>query len=109
MKAEMVATAVADRAPTLSPERVAAHERMLEERVFQVETKWPQFRRLLEDLRALAGEMPAGATVVCLERTLLYGGYSLFAPLFSRQKFVSVDCSPGTAEGRGAYNAAMVD
>ena len=105
----MVATAVADRAPTLSPERVAAHERMLEERVFQVDTKWPQFRRLLQDLRALAAEMPAGATVVCLERPLLYGGYSLFAPLFARQSFVSVDCSPGSAEGRGAYNAGMVD
>src|SRR3546814_20944581 len=33
----------------------------------------------------------------------------LFAPLFTRQAFVSVDCSPESAEGRGAYNAAMVD
>ena len=105
----MAATSVAENASALTPERIAAHERMLEERVFQVGTKWPQFRRLLEDMRTLASELPAGATVVCLERTLLYGGYSLFAPLFPRQDFVSVDCSPESAERRGAYNAGMVD
>lgn len=105
----MVAVQVADRGEALSPERIAAHEQMLEQRVFQIETKWPQFRRLLDDLRALAAAMPAGSTVVCLERTLLYGGYSLFAPLFSKQRFLSVDCSPAVAESRGAYNAGMVD
>lgn len=105
----MVAAQVAERGARFSPEQVAAHEQMLEERVFQVESKWPQFRRMLDDLKALASEMPSGSTVVCLERTLLYGGYSLFAPLFPRQDFVSIDCSPGSANERGAYNAAMVD
>lgn len=86
-----------------------AHQRMLEERVFQVETKWPHFRRLLADVRALSRELPAGARVVGMERTLLYGGISLFAPFFHRQDFVSLDCSPGSADGRGAYNKDMID
>ena len=109
----MVAAPLSDRDATrldaTAPERVAAHRRMLDERVFQVETKWPQFRRMLADLDCLAAETPPGATVVCLERTLLYGGYSLFGPLFSKHDFISVDCSPETAEDRGAYNAGMVD
>lgn len=82
---------------------------MLEERVFQVRTRWPHFRLLLADLQKLAEATPASATVVSLERTLLYGGISLLAPIFHRQYFVSVDCSPHLAEERGAYNAAMVD
>lgn len=86
-----------------------AHLQMLEQRVFQIEAKWPHFRRLLIDTRALAEALPEGARVVCLERTLLYGGISLFAPFFHRQDFISVDCSPGSAEGRGAYNSGMVD
>lgn len=88
---------------------LAAHQRMLEERVFQVETKWPHFRRLIADVRHLAKELPAGARVVCLERSLLYGSVSLFAPFFHRQEFISIDCSPGSAESRGAYNKGMVD
>lgn len=85
------------------------HQQMLEQRVFQIGTKWPHFRRLIQDVRQLSREMPAGATVVCLERGLLYGGISLFGPFFHRQNFISVDCSPGSADSRGAYNRAMVD
>lgn len=85
------------------------HQKMLEERVFQVATKWPHFKRLLADVRELGRGFPKGARVVCMERSLLYGGISLFAPFFHRQDFVSLDCSPGSAEGRGAYNKAMVD
>lgn len=95
--------------PAFTPEALDAHQRMLEERVFQVETKWPQFRLLIADMRRLADEMPEGAQVVSLERTLLYGGLSLFAPFFHRQDFISVDCSPDSAQGRGAYNSTMVD
>jgi SAM-dependent methyltransferase len=92
-----------------SEAEVAAHLAMLEERVFQVNTRWPHFRLLLGDLKRLAKELPETATVVSLERTLLYGGISLFAPLFTRQMFVSVDCSPAAADERGAYNASMLD
>lgn len=94
-------------APTAAA--IDAHVAMLEERVFQVRTKWPHFRLLLADARRLADELPAGATVASLERTLLYGGYSLFAPIFARQNFISVDCSPDTADARGAYNGSMID
>lgn len=86
-----------------------AHLELLRERVFQTETLWPQYRLLLTDLQLLAAEMPAGAVVVSLERTLLYGGCSLLAPLFRGLEFISIDCSPPSAEERGAYNAAMVE
>lgn len=88
---------------------VAEHLAMLEERVFQIKTKWPHFRQLLGDLKRLSQEMPASATIVSLERTLLYGGFSLIAPLFARQNFVSIDCSPAGADERGAYNASMLN
>jgi SAM-dependent methyltransferase len=105
----MTKQAVLEKGADLSAATVAAHVEMLEERVFQVKTRWPHFRRLLEDLKRFADELPTGATVVSLERTLLYGGVSLVAPLFHRQNFVSVDCSPAVADERGAYNAGMID
>lgn len=92
-----------------SVEDVARHVEMLEQKVFQVESKWPQFRLLLKDCLAYAATLPDGFTVVALERTLLYGGISLFAPLFHRQNFISIDCSPESASNRGSYNKAMVD
>lgn len=88
---------------------LAAYLDMLGERVFQVASKWPHFRRLLADLPELARNLADGATAACLERTLLYGGVSLFAPFFQRQHFISIDCSPPSADARGAYNRAMVE
>ena len=85
------------------------HADVLATRVFQVDTKWPHFKRLLADVRTLAGEMPQGAAVASLERGLLYGGCSLIAPFFQDQDFQALDCSPESADARGAYNAAMVD
>jgi SAM-dependent methyltransferase len=107
MAAAALEAAPADTAVT--PERVAAHAAMLRERVFQTRTKWPQFELMLADMQAMTDALPAGARVVAMERTLLYGGLSLFAPLFHRQDFVSLDCSPESAAARGGYNAAMVD
>ena len=94
---------------TFTAAQLDGHIAVLAERVFQVETKWPHFRLLLRDVRRLAGETPAQATVVSLERGLLYGGCSLIAPLFHHCEFLSVDCSPASADDRGAYNAAMID
>jgi len=85
------------------------HLAFLKERVFQTGTKWPQFELLLGDIAALAEETPPGATVVGLERTLLYGGISLVAPFFAHATYVSVDCSPPSADDRGAYNDWMTD
>ena len=95
--------------PAFTAEQVSLHNQMLAEKVFQVESKWPQFGLLLRDCARLARELAKGSTIVCMERTLLYGGISLFAPLFQEHDFVSLDCSPGSAGGRGAYNKSMVD
>jgi SAM-dependent methyltransferase len=89
--------------------RLERHDSMLREKVFQVESKWPNFRLMLEDIAALASEMPDGASVVTFERGLLYGGYSLIGPYFHRQSLISIDCSPESADDRGDYNAGMVD
>ena len=88
---------------------VRGHIEMLASRVFQTETKWPHFRLLLRNLIDWSNRLASDATVVSLERTLLYGGASLFAPLFRRQHFISVDSSPESARDRGAYNAGMID
>lgn len=90
-------------------EAIVKHLEVLEEKVFQTKTKWPHFSLLIDDLREFAEMLPANATVVSLERTLLYGGYSLIAPLFHSQNFISLDCSPPSAEERGAYNRDMVE
>ncbi len=89
--------------------QIRDHADFLAEKVFQVESKWPHFRQLLADVERLADETPRGATVVSLERGLLYGALSLFAPFFGGREFLSIDCSPASADERGAYNAAMVD
>ena len=86
-----------------------AHLSVLAERVFQVDTRWPHFGLLLANVRELAGGLRPGARVVSMERGLLYGGCSLIAPFFQDHDFVSLDCSPGSADSRGAYNAAMTD
>lgn len=85
------------------------HDELLRERVFQVETKWPHFKLLLADLAELSDKLPLAATVVILERGLLYGGHSLLGPYFHRQKLISIDCSPPSADARGGYNSHMVD
>tara|TARA_B100000242_G_C42913298_1_gene423460 strand:- start:36 stop:815 length:780 start_codon:yes stop_codon:yes gene_type:complete len=80
------------------------HIKVLREEVFEIKTKWPQFELLLDDLIMLS-ENENIKTVCGLERTLLYGGYSLIAPLFEEnsKSFFSIDCSPETAEQRGDY------
>lgn len=94
---------------TINKADLDAHAALLEEKVFQTKTLWPHFEQLLRDTRRLADETPEGATVISLERTLLYGGISLVAPFFDKHNFVSVDCSPESADARGAYNRTMVD
>jgi len=94
--------------PTFTEAQLDAHEAMLVENVFQT-SKWPHFDLLFRDIRRHAGELSPGATVVSLERGLLYGGVSLVAPFFHAQNFISVDCSPESADERGGYNAGQID
>lgn len=89
--------------------KVLAHLEMLREKVFEVDVRWPQYRLLLDDLCELSEEVKPGSIVVSLERSLLYGGYSLYAPLFQHTVFTSIDCSPRSADQRGAYNYDRVD
>lgn len=88
---------------------VHAHIDLLRQSVFQCDTLWPQFRLLLDDLQVFSEEVSSSSIVVSLERTLLYGGFSLIAPLFQGCNFISIDCSPPSAEERGAYNSYMVN
>ena len=89
--------------------QIDAHISLLKERVFQVDSKWPHFKLLFEDVPVLLSGLAPDATVVTMERGVLYGGYSLIGPLFSQYNFIGVDCSPESADERGAYNGPMVD
>ena len=85
------------------------HIEILKKHVFQVSTKWPQFNLLLNDIEKFYKNSKASSTIVSLERNLLYGGNSLIAPIFHKHKYISVDCSPSSADKRGAYNKKMID
>jgi hypothetical protein len=50
-----------------------------------------------------------GMKVLSLERTLLYGGKSMFAPIFYGHDYRIREASPESAYERGAYNFHMLD
>jgi SAM-dependent methyltransferase len=91
------------------PAAIQAHLSFLGERIFQTAAKWPHFGRLLEDVSQLAATLPDDADVVILERAYVYGGDSLFAPLFWRQKTVVVDCELPTSVERDGYQKSWTD
>ncbi len=81
---------------------IESHYEFLHEKIFQTKTKWPQFKRMLEDVRDLSIQLPQSSNVIILERAYVYGGNSLFAPLFHQHQVTSVDCEiPTTTERRG--------
>ncbi len=88
-------------------EQLAKHSQVLAEKVFLTD-RLPHFELLLKEVKNLALTTAPNATVVSLERGLLYGGYSLIGPYFHQQNFISVDSSPGSADKRGAYNKDKV-
>lgn len=89
-----------------SPEAIAAHRTFLYENIYQTSTKWPHFKRMLQDVQDIADAVQDGETVLCLERAYVYGGDSLFAPLFTKGEFIGLDCQTETAGERGAYQAS---
>ena len=95
------------RLSSLSPE-LRGHVRVLREQVFGSSTFLPQFDLLLSDILDFREKFLDQETVVSLERMMLYGK-NLFAPLFIKSNFVSLDSSPLSADVRGAYNAHLVD
>ena len=89
---------------------ISNHLEVLTEKVFQVSTKWPQFRLLISDLETLSNKYNfKNQNVVILERTLMYGGLSLIAPIFKNSNCKSIDLSPSSADARGAYNSKLVN
>lgn len=84
---------------------LTAHVSFLEEAVFQVHTRWPHYRRLLDDLLALAADSRF-QRVVSLERAYIFGG-SLFAPLFG-DRCRALDCVPTGVTPTG-YQAHWTD
>lgn len=86
------------------------HLQFLEERIFQIDTRWPHYWRLLSDLLELTQEIPLGRKVVCLERAFVYGGTSLFAALFEGFDFHAHDVRlEGLEEARMGYQASWLD
>jgi SAM-dependent methyltransferase len=82
---------------------MSAHLEFLRRKIYQVDTKWPHFGGMLDEVAAMARDCKADQTTVCLERAYVYGGDSLFAPLFTVGKFISVDCEIETTRERGGY------
>lgn len=89
-----------------SSSAIAAHRQFLYENIYQTSTKWPHFKRLLQDVEDLAAALQPDETAVCLERAYVYGGDSLFAPLFRTGTFIGVDCETETGRERGGYQAS---
>jgi len=84
------------------------HDEILRNEVFQTTKKWPQFNLLLDNLINLS-KSKKKLDVASLERGMLYGGISLFAPYFYKHNFTSFDCSPKSAKINGAYNINLVN
>ena len=87
---------------------LSSHEKALKKNVFFTENKWPHFNLLFKDINKISKKIKVNSTVVSLERTKLYGGVSLFAPYFERNKFISVDCTSNKLKKRGSYNDKFV-
>ncbi len=87
--------------------KLREHVKFLKEKVFFVNTKWPHFELLFKDIEALS-KSKKFKNIVSLERGSLYGDISLFAPLFHRKNFKSIDCSTKKIRSRGSYNKKFV-
>jgi hypothetical protein len=86
---------------------ITTHLELLKEKVFQLD-RWPHYGLLLDDLTKLTAER-GRKRVLSFERTLLYGGKSVFAPIFHKHDYLISEQSPASAIDRGAYNAHMVN
>ena len=85
------------------------HEQILRNEIFFTKNKWPHFDLLFEDLKKISKNSSKNKTIISLERNRLYGGISLFAPFFFKQKFISIDCYTKKLFKRGAYNKHLIN
>lgn len=69
------------------------HHRVLEGQIFQIHTKWPEFKPLLQSLREIGESLSGTEVVVDLGRYYVYDGCCLFAPYFAKaRQYVGTDC-----------------
>lgn len=73
--------------------RLQEHRRVLEEQIFQIHTKWPEFRPLLKAIEEIGASLSGQEVVIDLGRYYVYDGLCLFGPYFSRAKqYLGADC-----------------
>ncbi|MDH4471512.1 MAG: methyltransferase domain-containing protein [Fluviicola sp.] len=87
---------------------VKIHIEYLRDFVFKSTTFHPHYNLLIDGLLKLQKNLPHNANVSAFERTIQYGGYSLFAPLFEESNFTSFELSPPDGDIRGAYNDNLI-
>ncbi len=85
------------------------HIAFLSEKIFQTKTKWPHFQKMIEDIVQISQEAKENSDVVVLERAYVYGGDSLFAALFDKQKVTVVDCEIKTTKERDGYQKSWTN
>lgn len=85
------------------------HINFLKEKIFQTERKWPQFNQMIIDIDNISKECNEETNIGILERAYIYGGSSLFSPLFEKGNITVVDCQTLSAEERGSYQSSWTD
>jgi SAM-dependent methyltransferase len=94
----------------LSPDDIKEHLDFLKEKFYKVETNWPQFKILFEELESVVNSISSEKKVLILERSYFYGGWTLFSPIFHKQKVVSIDCVINNQDDRwGAQESWLED
>lgn len=69
------------------------HQQVLEDKIFQIRTKWPEFQPLLRSLREIGSSLMGNEIVIDLGRYYVYDGCCLFAPYFAKAgQYVGADC-----------------
>lgn len=69
------------------------HQGVLEDEIFQIHTKWPEFEPLLRSLHGIGASLRGKEIVIDLGRYYVYDGCCLFAPYFSKAgQYVGTDC-----------------
>ena len=79
--------------PSINSTQLEKHERFLKDSFYKTETKWPQFKVMFSGVEKIKSSLSHDQTVLILERSYFYGGYTLFAPFFSDSHVIAVDCT----------------
>jgi SAM-dependent methyltransferase len=86
--------------------QIKAHLHFLKHSIFKIESKWPQFKVMFDELESGAEFIASAKNVLILERCYFYGGYSLFKPLFQNANVKVVDClNEASTAHRGAQSS----